>query len=112
MNAFSGFGPAIAAGRSGHGAVSMALASGRVQLVNIRQESLTLARWRVLWIALGFAFVALLALVLPLAALLSSAIASAVSQLGPIGLHIAGHQGTPLAAVGLAGTDHLCCHRL
>ncbi|MBW3167645.1 peptidoglycan D,D-transpeptidase FtsI family protein [Qipengyuania flava] len=41
----------------------MALASGRVQLVNIRQESLTLARWRVLWIALGFAFVALLALV-------------------------------------------------
>ncbi len=63
MNALSGFGPAIAAGRSGHGAVSMALASGRVQLVNIRQESLTLARWRVLWIALGFAFVALLALV-------------------------------------------------
>lgn len=63
MNAFSGFGPAMAAGRSGHGAVSMALASGRVQLVNIRQESLTLARWRVLWIALGFAFVALLALV-------------------------------------------------
>ena len=61
MNAFSGFGPAIAAGRSGHGAVSMALASGRVQLGNIRQESLTLARWRVLWIALGFAFVALLA---------------------------------------------------
>ncbi|WP_430540680.1 peptidoglycan D,D-transpeptidase FtsI family protein [Qipengyuania flava] len=53
----------MAAGRSGHGAVSMALASGRVQLVNIRQESLTLARWRVLWIALGFAFVALLALV-------------------------------------------------
>jgi len=63
VNALSGFGPAIAAGRSGHGAVSMALASGRVQLVNIRQESLTLARWRVLWIALGFAFVALLALV-------------------------------------------------
>ncbi|UYH56212.1 penicillin-binding protein 2 [Qipengyuania sp. SS22] len=41
----------------------MAVASGRVQLVTIRQESLTLARWRVLWIALGFAFVALLALV-------------------------------------------------
>lgn len=63
MNAFSGFGPAIAAGKSGHGAVSMAVASGRVQLVNIRQRSLTLARWRVLWIALGFAFIALLALV-------------------------------------------------
>ncbi len=63
MNAFSGFGPAIAAGKSGHGAVSMAVASGRVQLVTIRQESLTLARWRVLWVVLGFAFVAMLALV-------------------------------------------------
>ncbi|MBX7483290.1 peptidoglycan D,D-transpeptidase FtsI family protein [Qipengyuania qiaonensis] len=41
----------------------MAVASGRVQLVTIRQRSLTLARWRVLWIALGFAFIALLALV-------------------------------------------------
>ncbi|MGY8974320.1 MAG: peptidoglycan D,D-transpeptidase FtsI family protein [Sphingomonadales bacterium] len=41
----------------------MAVASGRVQLVTIRQQSLTLARWRVLWIALSFAFVALLALV-------------------------------------------------
>ncbi|WP_434784983.1 peptidoglycan D,D-transpeptidase FtsI family protein [Qipengyuania zhejiangensis] len=63
MNAYAGFGPAIAAGRSGHGAVSMAVASGRVQLVTVRQRSLTMARWRVLWIAVGFAFVALLALV-------------------------------------------------
>ena len=62
MNAFSGFGPAIAAGKSGHGAVSMAVASGRVQLVTIRQQSLTLARWRVLWVVLGFAFIAMLAL--------------------------------------------------
>ena len=63
MNAFSGFGPAIAAGKSGHGAVSMAVASGRVQLVTIRQQSLTLARWRGLWVVLGFAFIAMLALV-------------------------------------------------
>ena len=63
MNAFSGFSPAIAAGKSGHGAVSMAVASGRVQLVTIRQQSLTLARWRVLWVVLGFAFIAMLALV-------------------------------------------------
>ena len=63
MNAFSGFGPAFAAGKSGHGAVSMAVASGRVQLVTIRQQSLTLARWRVLWVVLGFAFIAMLALV-------------------------------------------------
>ncbi len=39
----------------------MAMASGRVQLVSIRQKSLDLARWRVLWIALGFALVALMA---------------------------------------------------
>ncbi|MBO6767998.1 MAG: penicillin-binding protein 2 [Erythrobacter sp.] len=41
----------------------MAVASGRVQLVTIRHRSLTLARFRILWIALGFAFVALMALV-------------------------------------------------
>ena len=63
MNAFSGFGPAIAAGRSGHGAVSMAVASGRVQLVTVRHHTLTMARWRILMIAAGFAAVALLALV-------------------------------------------------
>lgn len=40
----------------------MAVASGRVQLVSIRQKSLDLARWRVLWVALGFAFIALLAM--------------------------------------------------
>ncbi|MBT8427160.1 MAG: penicillin-binding protein 2 [Erythrobacter sp.] len=40
----------------------MAMASGRVQLVTVRQQSLDLARWRVLWIAAAFAFVALLAL--------------------------------------------------
>lgn len=39
----------------------MAMASGRVQLVSIRQKSLDLARWRVLWIALAFALLALMA---------------------------------------------------
>ena len=62
MNAFTGYGPAIAAGVRGHGAVSMAVASGRVQLVSLRQRSLTVARWRVLWIALAFAFIALMAI--------------------------------------------------
>jgi cell division protein FtsI (penicillin-binding protein 3) len=62
VNAFSGYAPAIVAGRSGHGAVSMAVASGRVQLVTVRQRSLTVARWRILWVALGFAFVAMIAL--------------------------------------------------
>ena len=41
----------------------MAMASGRVQLVSIRQKSLDLARWRVLWVAVGFALVAACALV-------------------------------------------------
>ncbi|MBX7496638.1 penicillin-binding protein 2 [Qipengyuania sp. 6B39] len=40
----------------------MAVASGRVQLVTVRQHSLTTARWRVLWIALAFAFVATMAI--------------------------------------------------
>ncbi|PZT88920.1 MAG: peptidoglycan glycosyltransferase [Citromicrobium sp.] len=40
----------------------MAMASGRVKLVSIRQESLDLARWRVLWIVVAFAFLALMAL--------------------------------------------------
>ena len=55
MNAFSAL-------TGGPGAVSMALVSGRVQLVNIRQQSLDLARWRVLWIVAAFAFLAMIAL--------------------------------------------------
>ena len=42
---------------------STAMATSRVQLVSIRQRSLSIARLRVLWIAMGFAFLALLALV-------------------------------------------------
>ncbi|WP_369025776.1 peptidoglycan D,D-transpeptidase FtsI family protein [Qipengyuania sp. RANM35] len=41
----------------------MAVASGRVQLVTVRQRTLTMARWRVLWITMAFAFIALLAIV-------------------------------------------------
>ncbi|MAM37633.1 peptidoglycan D,D-transpeptidase FtsI family protein [Qipengyuania sp. 483] len=40
----------------------MAMASGRVQLVSIRQKSLDLARWRVLWIAIVFALLTAVAL--------------------------------------------------
>lgn len=43
--------------------VSTAISTGRVQLVSIRQKSLAIARWRVLWIAGLFAIVALLAIV-------------------------------------------------
>ena len=55
MNAFSAL-------HGGPGAVSMAMASGRVQLVSIRQKSADLARWRILWIALAFALLAVMAL--------------------------------------------------
>ncbi len=55
MNAMAGY-------PGGPGAVSLAVASGRVQLVTIRQHWLTLARQRVLWIALVFAFITLIAL--------------------------------------------------
>ena len=40
---------------------SLAISTGRVQLVTIRRQSLTTARWRVLWVALVFAVVALVA---------------------------------------------------
>ena len=41
----------------------MAMASGRVQLVSIRQQSLDQARWRILWIVVVFALIASAAVV-------------------------------------------------
>lgn len=40
---------------------STAISTGRVQLVTFRRRSLTMARWRVLWVAVVFALVALVA---------------------------------------------------
>lgn len=42
-------------------AASTAIQAGKVQLVTDRRRSLTMARWRVLWVALLFALVALIA---------------------------------------------------
>ena len=39
--------------------VSTAISSGRVQLVNVRQRSLFMAKWRLLWIIAGFSFLAI-----------------------------------------------------
>jgi cell division protein FtsI (penicillin-binding protein 3) len=50
MNAMTGFPP-----------IGTAVPSARIQLVSIRQHSLAVAKLRVLWIVLTFAFVALLA---------------------------------------------------
>ncbi|MFM5924298.1 MAG: peptidoglycan D,D-transpeptidase FtsI family protein [Novosphingobium sp.] len=44
-------------------AVSTAISSGRGELVNVRQRSLLMAKWRVLWVVAGFAFLAALAMV-------------------------------------------------
>ena len=42
--------------------VSAAISTGRVALVNVRQRSLLTAKWRVVWVVLGFAALALLAM--------------------------------------------------
>ncbi|MFO1254438.1 MAG: penicillin-binding protein 2 [Sphingomonadaceae bacterium] len=43
-------------------AVSTAVSSGRRDLVNVRTRSLLMAKWRVLWVVLGFALITLIAL--------------------------------------------------
>ena len=43
-------------------AVSTAISSGRGELVNVRQKSLLMAKWRVLWVVLAFAVLAAAAL--------------------------------------------------
>ena len=40
---------------------STAIATGRVRLVTLRRQSLSMARWRMLWVALVFALIALVA---------------------------------------------------
>jgi cell division protein FtsI (penicillin-binding protein 3) len=42
--------------------VSTAISSGRGELVNVRQRTLLMAKWRVLWVVAGFAFLAAAAL--------------------------------------------------
>ncbi|MFM5894156.1 MAG: penicillin-binding protein 2, partial [Novosphingobium sp.] len=42
-------------------AVSTAIQTGRRDLVNVRTRSLLMAKWRVLWVVLGFAAIALTA---------------------------------------------------
>jgi cell division protein FtsI (penicillin-binding protein 3) len=42
--------------------VSTAISSGRVQLVNVRQRSLLVAKWRVLWVMAVFGLIAVVAL--------------------------------------------------
>ncbi|MGI8943555.1 MAG: peptidoglycan D,D-transpeptidase FtsI family protein [Qipengyuania sp.] len=48
---------------AGTGVVGTAMPSGRVQLMTIRQHSLAMAKMRVLWVVVGFAFLAMLATV-------------------------------------------------
>ncbi len=55
MNAYTAF-PA------GPVTVSSAVANGRIQLVSIRHRAVALARLRILWVSLAFAFVAMIAM--------------------------------------------------
>ena len=43
-------------------AVSTTISSGRGALMNVRARSLLMAKWRVLWVALGFAMITVVAL--------------------------------------------------
>ena len=43
-------------------AVTTAIQSGRRDLVNVRTRSLLMAKWRVLWVVLGFAGIAMTAI--------------------------------------------------
>ena len=44
-------------------AVSTTISSGRLQLVNVRQRMLHVAKWRVVWVLAGFAIIAFAAIV-------------------------------------------------
>ena len=80
--------------------VSTAISSGRVELVNVRQRSLLLAKWRVLWVLLAFAMVALVALLrIALLGLLEQAPASQsmAEALLPARGEIVDRNGVPLA---------------
>ncbi|WP_374528112.1 peptidoglycan D,D-transpeptidase FtsI family protein [Novosphingobium sp.] len=43
--------------------IQTAISTGRGELVNVRQRTLLMAKWRVLWVVAGFALVAMMALV-------------------------------------------------
>ena len=81
-------------------AVSAAITSGRRELVNVRTRSLLMAKWRVLWVVLGFAAIATAAILrlgfLGLFAGLPSA-ADLAAALQPQRGDITDRNGVPLA---------------
>ena len=81
MNALTGYGPVLATGaRISFGPVNPAMLSSRVHVVTERQKAMAQARLRVLWIALAFAFVTLVAML----------------RIGYLGLNEGGPQSTSL----------------
>ncbi len=81
-------------------AVSTVIASGRVELANVRQRLLLTAKWRVLWVAMAFALVALAALLrIGLFGLLGQATVrqDMASALLPVRGDIVDRNGVPLA---------------
>ncbi len=80
--------------------ISRAVSSGRVELANVRQRSLLMAKWRVLWVALAFALVASAALLrIGLFGLLGQAMVrqDMASALLPVRGDIVDRNGVPLA---------------
>jgi len=81
---------------------STAIQAGKVQLVTFRRQSLTTARWRVLWVALIFALVAMIAVLRIFSFGLSDAGVSRTSleeALLPDRGEITDRNGQPLARV-------------
>ena len=80
-------------------AISTAITSGRRELVDVRTRSLLMAKWRVLWVVLGFAIVAVLALLrIAFLGLFDTGAATngALSLIAPRG-DIVDRNGVPLA---------------
>ena len=80
-------------------AITTAITSGRRELVDVRKRSLLMAKWRVLWVVLGFALIALLAMLrIAFLGLFDSAAAgdAALTLAAPRG-DIVDRNGVPLA---------------
>ena len=80
-------------------AISTAITTGRRELVDVRTRSLLMAKWRVLWVVLGFALVAALALLrITFLGLFDASAANdgALSLIAPRG-DIVDRNGVPLA---------------
>ena len=80
-------------------AVSSIVASGRVEIANTRRQALTMAKWRLVWVAAGFAAIAVIAVlrVLYLGLVEGSPANAAAYGMTPPRGDIVDRNGVPLA---------------